>query len=104
MIGNLSKRGNQAAPKMKPLREILLWTCIVAGAVDVAWAQAGSPFAPAPSQVGPPVVPALPQPPLQLPDASRSKPPSSAKCRDLGGVDCKSTRQRSGQRRLRRAD
>jgi hypothetical protein len=87
---------------MRPLREILLWTCIVAGAVDLARAQ--GPFAPAPSQVGPPLIPALPQPPLELPDASRAKPPSSAKCRDVGGVDCKSTRQQSGHRRLRRAN
>jgi hypothetical protein len=81
----------------------LLWACVIAGAADAARAQdmPASRAVPAPSQVGPPAIPPLPQAPPQIPALKPS--PSFPKCRDATGIKCPSTRQDSGYRRRHKA-
>src|SRR5262245_15670992 len=62
----------------------LLCIFVVAGAADVARAQV---FAPAPSQVGPPLLPAPPHTPMQVPALRPSPTPTFPKCRDAVEVN-----------------
>jgi len=61
------------------LRGALVWIFVVAGAANVAQAQV---FAPAPSQVGPPLLPAPPHAPMQIPAPKPSATPAFPNCRD----------------------
>src|SRR5262249_44569753 len=83
------------------LRGALVWIFVVVGAADVARAQV---FAPAPSQVGPPRLPAPPREPMQIPALKPSATPTFPKCRDATGVECRRVHQNSRQRRLRKAN
>jgi hypothetical protein len=83
------------------LRGALLCILVVAGAADVAQAQI---FAPAPSQVGPPLLPAPPHEPMQIPALKPSATPAFRNCRDATAADCKRARQNLRHRRLRNAN
>ena len=83
------------------LRGALLSIFVVATAADVARAQV---FAPAPSQVGPPLLPAPPHAPMQIPALRPSATPTFPKCRDAAGAECKRPHQNSRHRRLRKAN
>jgi hypothetical protein len=84
----------------------LLWAFIIAGAADVAQAQdvPASRAVPAPSQVGPPVIPTLPQAPPQIPALEPSEAPSFPKCRGAPEIECESPRQNPVYRRRHRAN
>ena len=79
----------------------LLCIFVVAAAADVARAQV---FAPAPSQVGPPLLPAPPHVPMQIPALKPSPTPTFPKCRDATGAECRRAHQNSRHRRLRKAN
>jgi hypothetical protein len=83
------------------LRGALLWIFVVAGAANVAQAQV---FAPAPSQVGPPLLPPPPHVPMQIPTVKPSPTPAFPACRDARGVECRRAHQNSRHRRLRKAN
>src|SRR5262245_10649217 len=68
------------------LRGALMWIFVVAGAANAAQAQV---FAPAPSQVGPPLLPAPPHEPMLIPALKPSATPPSPRCRDRTGVECR---------------
>jgi hypothetical protein len=80
------------------LRVVLLSASVVLGAGNLAQAQMG---APAPSQVGPPLLPAFPRPPTQIPALKPSAKPVFPNCRDADGTHCKRTRHNPRHRRLR---
>src|SRR5262244_2213547 len=79
------------------LRGALLCIFVVAGAADAARAQV---FAPAPSQVGPPLLPAPPHTPMQIPALKPSATPAVPNCRDALAVECRRAHQNSRHRRL----
>ena len=83
------------------LRGALLSIFVVATAADVARAQV---FAPAPIQVGPPLLPAPPHTPMQIPALKPSPTPTFPKCRDAAGAECRRAYQNSRHRRLRKAN
>src|SRR5215470_18400813 len=83
------------------LRGALLSIFVVAAAASVARAQV---FAPAPSQVGPPLLPAPPHTPMQIPALRPSATPTFPKCRDAAGAECKRAHQNSRHRRLRKTN
>jgi hypothetical protein len=83
------------------LRGALVWIFVVAAAADVARAQV---FAPAPSQVGPPLLPAPPHTPMQIPTLKPSPTPTFPKCRDAAEAECRRAHQNSRHRRLRKAN
>jgi hypothetical protein len=83
------------------LRGALLCILVVAGAADVARAQV---FAPAPSQVGPPRLPAPPHEPMQIPALKPSATPAFPNCRDATAAECKRMYQNSRHRRLRKSN
>src|SRR5262249_2379553 len=83
------------------LRGALLCILVVAGAADVARAQV---FAPAPSQGGPPLLPAPPHTPMQIPTLKPSATPSFPNCRDATAAECRRAHQNSRHRRLRKAN
>jgi hypothetical protein len=83
------------------LRGALLSIFVVATAADVAGAQV---FAPAPSQVGPPLLPEPPHAPMQIPALRPSPTPTFPNCRDAAGAECKRAHQNSRHRRLRKAN
>ena len=62
------------------LRGALLWIFVVAGAANVVQAQV---FAPAPSQVGPPLLPPPPHAPMQIPTVKSSPHAFPATRREL---------------------
>src|SRR5262249_33522125 len=82
------------------LRGALVWMFVVAGAANAAQAQV---FAPAPSQVGPPLLPAPPHAPMQIP-ALKPSAPAFPNCRDAPAVECRRAHQNSRHRRLRKAN
>ena len=88
--------------RLSLLRGAVLCCLLVAGAAGPAPAQDGH-IAPAPSQVTPPAIPMWPQAPAQIPVLKPSDV-SVPKCRDARRVECRSTRQNSGRRRLHRAN
>jgi hypothetical protein len=96
--GPVQMNGN----RVQLLREAVLCCLLVAGAAGLAQAQDGH-IAPAPSQVTPPAIPMWPQAPAQIPVLKPSDV-SVPKCRDAKRVECRSTRQNSGRRRLNRAN
>ena len=61
------------ANRVPLLRGALLWIFVVAGAANVAQAQI---FAPAPSQVGPPLLPPPPHTPMLIPTVKSSPTPA----------------------------
>jgi len=83
------------------LRGALLCILVVAGAADVARAQV---FAPAPSQVGPPLLPAPSHTPMQIPALKPSATPTFPNCRDATAAECKRMHQNSRHRRLRKSN
>jgi hypothetical protein len=83
------------------LRGVLVWIFVVAGAAAVARAQV---FAPAPSQVGPPLLPAPPRAPMQIPTLKPSATPTFPNCRDATAAECKRAHQNLRHRRLRKAN
>ena len=83
------------------LRGAVLCIFVVAGAASVARAQV---FAPAPSQVGPPLLPAPPHTPMQIPALRPSATPTVPNCRDAAGAECRRALQNSRHRRLRIAN
>jgi hypothetical protein len=83
------------------LRAGLLSASVVLGAGNLAQAQLG---APAPSQVGPPLLPAFPRPPTQIPTLKPSAKPAFPKCGGATGVECMTTREKSRHRRLHKAN
>jgi hypothetical protein len=83
------------------LRGALLCILVVAGAADVARAQV---FAPAPSQVGPPLLPAPPHEPMQIPALRPSATPTFPNCRYATAAECKRMHQNSRYRRLRKSN
>src|SRR5262249_62084334 len=83
------------------LRGALLWIFVVAGAANVAQAQV---FAPAPSQVGPPLLPPPPHTPMQIPTVKPSPTPAFPNCRDATAAGCKRAHQNLRHRRLRKAN
>jgi hypothetical protein len=83
------------------LRAVLLSASVVLGAGNLTQAQVG---APAPSQVGPPLLPAFPRPPTQIPELKPSAKPVFPKCGGATGIECRSTREKSRYRRLRKAN
>jgi hypothetical protein len=82
------------------LRAVLLSACVVAGAGNLAQAQV---LAPAPSQVGPPLLPLVPRPETQIPSLEPSAKPVVPNCRDANGTGCKRSRHNARHRRLRGA-
>src|SRR6516164_951950 len=82
------------------LRGVLVCILVVAGAPDMARAQV---FAPAPSQVGPPLLPAPPHAPMQIP-ALKPSAPAFPNCRDATAIECRRAHQNSRHRRLRKAN
>jgi hypothetical protein len=83
------------------LRGALSCILVVAGAADVARAQV---FAPAPSQVGPPLLPAPPHTPMQIPALKPSATPAFPNCRDVTAAECKRAHQNLRHRRLRKSN
>jgi hypothetical protein len=88
------------ANRVPLLQGALLWIFVVAGAANVAQAQV---FAPAPSQVGPPLLPPPPHAPMQIPTV-KSSPHAFPACRDATGVECRRAHQNSRHRHLRKAN
>src|SRR5262245_13117603 len=83
------------------LRGALLCILVVAGAADVARRQVSPP---APTQVGPPLLPAPPHTPMQIPTLKPSATPSFPNCRDATAAECRRAHQNSRHRRLRKAN
>src|SRR6516165_6584804 len=83
------------------LRGALVCIFVVAGAANVARAQV---FAPAPSQVGPPLLPAPPHEPMQIPALKPTATPTFPKCRDATAAECRRAHQNSRHRRLSKAN
>src|SRR5262249_16756189 len=79
----------------------LLCIFVVAAAASVARAQV---FAPAPSQVGPPLLPAPPHAPMQIPALKPSPTPTFPQSPDATGPHCRRAHQNSRYRRLRKAN
>src|SRR5262249_17210035 len=84
------------------LRGALVSIFVVAAPAAAARAQTGA--RPRQTEAAPPLVPAPPHAPMQIPALKPSPTPTFPKCRDATVAECRRAHQNSRHRRLRKAN